>query len=149
MSIEAEVSEFNSSHRLTAREREIASYIAQGYDNGQIASICFLSESTVKTHVRNIMIKSGVHKREEFIKIYPRENQETAIPSTLTKREEEVLYEIADGKSNKQIANKLGLSEYTVKTHITHLYRKLEPHEGDPRIYVMTHFRKEETRNVA
>jgi DNA-binding NarL/FixJ family response regulator len=32
---------------------------------------------------------------------------------------------MADGRSNKEIANELGISERTVKTHLGHLFDKL------------------------
>lgn len=44
----------------------------------------------------------------------------------LTAREHEVLIEIAQGATNKQMAEKLFISEATVKTHILNIYRKLE-----------------------
>lgn len=44
----------------------------------------------------------------------------------LTPRQEEVLRCLAEGLSNKQIAYKLGLSEGTVKIHITLLMRSLD-----------------------
>jgi len=44
---------------------------------------------------------------------------------TLTPREREVLELIARGLSNKRIALELGLSEKTVKTHVTHVLAKL------------------------
>ena len=43
----------------------------------------------------------------------------------LTPRELATLRLIADGKSNKEIANELGISERTVKTHLGHLFEKL------------------------
>ncbi len=43
----------------------------------------------------------------------------------LTPRELATLRLIADGKSNKEIANGLGISERTVKTHLGHLFEKL------------------------
>jgi two-component system NarL family response regulator len=43
----------------------------------------------------------------------------------LSNREVEVLHLVAKGKANKQIATELDLSSDTVKTHITHLMRKL------------------------
>jgi DNA-binding NarL/FixJ family response regulator len=43
----------------------------------------------------------------------------------LTPRERSSLQLIADGKSNKEIANQLGISERTVKTHLGHLFEKL------------------------
>ena len=46
----------------------------------------------------------------------------------LTEREREVLVLIAAGKSNRQIAEELVVTEGTVKTHLTHVYRKLDAH---------------------
>lgn len=44
----------------------------------------------------------------------------------LTQREKEVLGEIAKGKSNKEIANDLFITEKTVKTHVSNIFHKLE-----------------------
>ncbi|MCM3692289.1 response regulator [Neobacillus niacini] len=46
--------------------------------------------------------------------------------SELTKRELDVLKEIAKGKSNKEIASSLFITEKTVKTHVSNLLAKLE-----------------------
>jgi two-component system NarL family response regulator len=43
----------------------------------------------------------------------------------LTPREMSTLRLLADGKSNKEIANALDISERTVKTHLAHLFEKL------------------------
>ena len=45
--------------------------------------------------------------------------------SELTSRELEVLKQIVDGKSNKEIANELSISEATVKSHINNILSKL------------------------
>lgn len=44
----------------------------------------------------------------------------------ITRREHEVLGLLAAGLSNKDIANRLGLSPNTVKTHVARVYEKLE-----------------------
>lgn len=44
----------------------------------------------------------------------------------LTEREEEVLYFISKGYSNRQIANELVISETTVKSHVSSILKKLE-----------------------
>ena len=44
---------------------------------------------------------------------------------TLSKRELEILELVSQGLSNKEIANSLNLSRYTVESHIKHIYRKL------------------------
>jgi DNA-binding NarL/FixJ family response regulator len=46
-------------------------------------------------------------------------------PERLTRREQEVLEQIAYGRSNKRIALELGISEKTVKAHVGHLLAKL------------------------
>jgi DNA-binding NarL/FixJ family response regulator len=46
----------------------------------------------------------------------------------LTPREREVLQLVAEGKSNKEVANLLNLSLYTVETHRTHILQKLNLH---------------------
>ncbi|ANQ87965.1 response regulator transcription factor [Staphylococcus pseudintermedius] len=44
----------------------------------------------------------------------------------LSKRETEVLKEMAKGKTNKEIAETLFVSEKTIKTHVSHIFSKLE-----------------------
>jgi NarL family two-component system response regulator LiaR len=58
--------------------------------------------------------------------------QELACPSarqteaeTLTDRELEVLRLVASGLTNREIAGELGISEATVRTHVSHFLRKL------------------------
>lgn len=52
--------------------------------------------------------------------------QEKNLLEELTKRELDVLKEIAKGKSNKEIASSLFITEKTVKTHVSNLLAKLE-----------------------
>ncbi|WP_276207422.1 response regulator [Streptomyces agglomeratus] len=53
-------------------------------------------------------------------------NGGTGRGSTLTEREREVLTLIADGRSNREIARALVLSEKTVKTHVSNILMKLD-----------------------
>ncbi len=50
---------------------------------------------------------------------------EESLVEALTAREKEVLQWMAEGLANKQIAMKLGISEHTVKFHLSSLYAKL------------------------
>ena len=45
---------------------------------------------------------------------------------SLTRREMEVLIQIANGKFNKEIANSLDISERTVKNHILNIFKKID-----------------------
>lgn len=55
-----------------------------------------------------------------------RHGQRHGAGSTLTEREREVLGLIADGRSNREIARALVLSEKTVKTHVSNILMKLD-----------------------
>ena len=52
---------------LTAREQEVLQLILSGKSNREIAGALFISESTVKTHARNIFSKYDVGSRAELI----------------------------------------------------------------------------------
>ncbi len=52
---------------LTVREQEVLQLILSGRSNREIAAALFISESTVKTHVRNIFSKYDVSSRAELI----------------------------------------------------------------------------------
>ncbi|GAB2752740.1 response regulator [Amycolatopsis magusensis] len=52
--------------------------------------------------------------------------RQPAPKNTLTKREMEVLELVADGATNRMAAAKLFISEASIKTHLLHIYAKLE-----------------------
>lgn len=67
----------------------------------------------------------GVQKR--LLELLPRHQSTPAVPSDrLTDREVEVLRLIGVGLSNTEIAEQLHVSESTVKTHINHVFAKIE-----------------------
>lgn len=52
---------------LSNRERDLLALIVQGADNKRISEALFISPNTVKTHLRNIYGKLGVHSKEGII----------------------------------------------------------------------------------
>lgn len=60
----------------------------------------------------------------EFARLRPRQMRPEAL-SDLTPRETEILGLVAEGLSNHEIADRLVLSDETVKTHVSHVLRKL------------------------
>ena len=54
---------------LTEREREIISYVAQGWGNRDIGDMTFISERTVRTHMHNILSKLGASNRTDAARI--------------------------------------------------------------------------------
>jgi len=53
--------------RLTAREMEVLRLVAKGLNNRDIAKQLFISENTVKNHIRNILEKLQLHSRMEAV----------------------------------------------------------------------------------
>jgi DNA-binding CsgD family transcriptional regulator len=53
--------------RLTVREKEILSYIAQGFSSKQIAAQLYISENTVANHRRNMLRKRGARSSAELV----------------------------------------------------------------------------------
>lgn len=53
--------------KLTARELEVLKLVAQGMSNKEIAAELYISENTVKNHVRNILEKLHLHSRMEAV----------------------------------------------------------------------------------
>lgn len=52
---------------LTPREEEVIRLLAQGLTNQEIAQRLIVAESTVKTHIRNILQKTGTRNRAEVV----------------------------------------------------------------------------------
>src|SRR5215212_1681849 len=53
--------------RLTERELQVLKLVAQGMSNREVAEDLFISENTVKNHVRNILEKLHLHSRMEAV----------------------------------------------------------------------------------
>ncbi len=55
---------------LTEREMQILHEVAQGYRNKQIAERLFISEATVKVHMKSLLKKLGVNSRVAATLLY-------------------------------------------------------------------------------
>ena len=75
------------------------------------AGIVVVDESTPSPDVAIVHVNGT---REDF-----------APPESLTGRERDVLELIAEGLSNRLVAERLGISEHTVKFHVASIYGKL------------------------
>ena len=65
--------------------------------------------------------------QEDYIQALDRKDSDDSY-DLLTEREREILQMIAEGRTNKEVANALNLSIYTVDTHRTHILQKLNLH---------------------
>ncbi len=52
--------------------------------------------------------------------------EQEALPESLTERQEKILKLVSQGFSSREIGEKLGISYYTVTTHIKNIYTKLQ-----------------------
>lgn len=60
--------DFCSANRLSKREAEVLNLFLEGKITKEVAEALFVSESTVKTHIRHIYEKSGVRNKVELLK---------------------------------------------------------------------------------
>jgi two-component system, NarL family, response regulator DegU len=104
------------------------------------AAACLSKETTVEKLVQTIrQVAHGEYPINESLVTHPiladqvlrqfqelsRQSEAQSFISPLTQRETEILDYIAQGLLNKQIALKLGISEQTIKNHVTSILRKL------------------------
>ena len=61
---------FTSKHKLSKRESEVLKLVVLGKNNQEIAKELFLALGTVKTHVHNIMVKTGCADRASLTKAF-------------------------------------------------------------------------------
>jgi DNA-binding NarL/FixJ family response regulator len=59
--------------KLTDREMQVLKLVARGMNNRDIAKALFISDHTVKNHVRNILEKLQIHSRMEAVMVAVRE----------------------------------------------------------------------------
>lgn len=80
-------------------------------------------------------LMAAVAAREE-----PNESRAAHSEDRLTEREQEVLHLIADGMNNREIAEKIFISEKTVKTHVSNILGKLHLEDRtQAAIYALKH----------
>lgn len=54
---------------LSTREKQAIGLVALGLSNGEIASLLFVAESTVKSHLSSAFVKLGVRSRDEAVEL--------------------------------------------------------------------------------
>jgi DNA-binding CsgD family transcriptional regulator len=64
---EERLNAFIQKYELSLRETEVLNLIIEGASNGEISAKLFISENTVKFHIRNILKKTGCSNRTELI----------------------------------------------------------------------------------
>lgn len=138
---------------LTPRELELLAVIARGLSTREIVEQLGITPGTVKAHLTSIFRKIGVANRVQAARYYidnlrpdpaatielrpgapVGRDDDTTIGhaphraprprSRLSRRELQVLEQIGAGETSETIARELGLTEGTIKAHLTSIYRK-------------------------
>ncbi|MRX81727.1 response regulator transcription factor [Eggerthella guodeyinii] len=65
-------------HGLSPREEEVLVYIGQGYNSPYIAKALFISDSTVRSHIKSIYRKMGITSRMELLDLVNEESSPAA-----------------------------------------------------------------------
>jgi len=97
-------------------------------DAVRAGAIGYLLKDTDAQELRRALKAAAAGQVQLSPQVTARLLREAVIPDkspTLTKREISVLQLLAQGKSNKDIAQTLSISEQTVKTHVAHVLGKL------------------------
>jgi DNA-binding CsgD family transcriptional regulator len=67
-------------YRITAREREVLKLVAEGYSTAEIARDLWITEDTVRTHIKRMLVRLGARTRAHAVAIAFREGLWAAPP---------------------------------------------------------------------
>jgi len=114
---------------LTASESR--QHMNRCFDLGASGYIPKSSKTDVMRAAIRLVMAGGVYlppsmsgRRTRMRSVKSKTNQEQTL-ANLTQRQTEVLQQLTKGRSNKQIANHLGVSEATVKVHVSAILKTL------------------------
>jgi DNA-binding NarL/FixJ family response regulator len=121
---------------LTPREAEVLRRIVVGQNTKKMALEMNVTTETLRTYVRNVLAKLGVHSRLEAAAIATASvslgdhelDRNDPLFVTLTPREREVLLYLTKGCGQPEVAKRLHMSAKTVNTHLHNLRGKLGVH---------------------
>lgn len=119
-----------------------AAYCTKDVDPGHIVSIIRRVARGEYLINENVLSHPFVASRvlDQFRELARIDHASESVFSPLTPREVEILDCVARGNSNKEIASILGISDQTVKNHITSILRKLQVNDRTQAvIYALRH----------
>lgn len=105
-------------------------YFFRAIDNGADGYILKDSDSKELRHAISIVMKGEHYIQSSLLPILDSRTEDKDDDKEklelLTKREHEILIQIAGGMLNKEIADSLCISERTVKNHILNIFKKID-----------------------
>lgn len=72
--IETVCARFSRRYGLSRREEEVLVYVGQGYNSPYIAKVLFISDSTVRSHLKSIYRKADVASRMDLVDLIRKES---------------------------------------------------------------------------
>ncbi len=112
--------------QLSATQQVVARLAARGLRNQEIADLLVVSPRTVEAHVGAILDVLGVSNRVGIVAAADaRRSVDPAALATMTARQRQVAMELVDGRTNAEIAARLGIGQKAVEKHVSGLLRGL------------------------
>ncbi|MGF1766410.1 alpha/beta fold hydrolase [Enterovibrio makurazakiensis] len=108
---------------LTRKESEVASYLVRGFSVKEIADEIFVSEHTVRSHLKALLTKTETQRQTELVRML------LVGPTPL-------FDEVTRFASDKERFNTQGLKKFLVDKERVIAYREYGPADGPPLLYL-------------
>lgn len=103
-------------------DEHVISAIDKGADGYEMKDV--EPDQLIKTIKKVLSGEKTIHRQAQSV--IEAVSKKPHFTNKLSKRESEVLAEMTKGKTNKEIAESLFVSEKTIKTHVSHIFNKLQ-----------------------
>ena len=112
---------------VSEAEEDIVEMVAAGASGYVLKDVdpISLARSIQDAHAGRFQLDDGLTRRVIMRLGATLKRPRRPLADPLTERETEIVRMLVEGKGNKAIANRLGLSEGTIKSHLRNIYRKL------------------------
>lgn len=122
---------FNDDEAVQAATAGAAAYLSKDVDAAELAGFIRRAARGELLLVENLQARPPVLERilRHFRDFSLKGRVSNPTDGPITRREAEVLSYVACGYGNKQIANVLGISEQTIKNHMTAIMSRLDAHD--------------------
>lgn len=133
--------------RVREHAEEVPTVVVSGAEDPQLVRDCIdagamgfipkASDSRVMTAALRLVLSGGVYLPSLVILAAPLVAAEPRPLAELTPRQRDVLMRLVQGKPNKIIARELGISDTTVKTHVSAVLQCLGVHNRTEAVFAM------------
>ncbi len=113
---------------ISEAEEDIVEMVAAGASGYVLKDVdpASLARSIQEAHAGHFQLDDALTRRVIVRLGSTLKRSHRPLAEPLTERETQILRMVVEGMSNKAIANRLGLGEGTIKSHLRNIYRKLQ-----------------------